>query len=108
MRLINSTRLNFGPVTLVTILNMRPWAPRSDGFGINVSVAFAVVLFDVLEIGRLFELRVTPVHALEPVVQDRVLASDHTEVAFKVLNVDRVEANQGAEYTDINLSHVLA
>ena len=108
MRFINSTWLNLGPVTLVTILDMRPWTPRSDGFGIDISMTLAVVLFDVLEVSRLFEFWMIPVHALEPVVQDRILASDHTEVAFKVLNVDRVEADQGVKYTNINLCHVLA
>ena len=92
----------------VTILDMRPWTPRSYGFGVDIGMTFAVVFLDMLEVGRLLELRMVPVHAFEPVVQDRILASYHTEVTFEVLNIDRVEADQSTEYPHIDFGHLIA
>jgi len=108
MRLIDSTRLNLRPVTLISIFNVWPRAPWRDCLWVDISMTLAVVLLDMLEVGRVLELRMVPVHALEPIVQGWILASDHAEIALEVLDVDCVETDQGAEDTDIDLGHVVA
>lgn len=87
---------------------MWPRTPWRDGLGINISMALAVVLLDMLEVGRVPELWMVPVHALEPIVQDRILASDHAEITLEVLHVDCVETDQGTVDSNVDLSHVVA
>lgn len=104
----NTTRLQFAPITLISLFNMWPWPNRRDSFRIDIIMTLRIVLLDVPEIRRVLILVVVPVQILEPVVQYRILPADHAEVAFEMLHVDRVEADQSCICPDVNFSHLLS
>ena len=87
---------------------MRPRPPGRDSLGIHIVVTLAIVLLDMFKVGRVPVLRMPPVHALEPIVQHGILATNHAEVALEVLHVDGVEADQRAVHAHVQLRHVLA
>lgn len=66
-------------------------------------MTLGIVLLDVLELGRLAESGDIPVKMPQPFVQRRVSGSDITDVAFEVLDVDGVKADNGGVETDVCL-----
>ena len=66
------------------------------------------MLFDVFKLGRCSKRRHVPIQVPQPLMQGRVAASDITDVAFEVLNVNRVEANNGRIETDVGFGDVFS
>jgi hypothetical protein len=60
------------------------------------------------ELRRLAKSRVLPVTVPHPRVQVRVAAANVSQIAFEVLDVDCVEADDGRVQAHICLSHVFA
>lgn len=60
---------------------------------IDIVVRLCVVFLDVLEVSRLFEAGDIPIQISQPVVQDGVFSPYHAQVAFEMLDIDGVEAN---------------
>lgn len=58
---------------------------------------------DVFKVGRLLERLVLPVQVLQPPVELRVVVSDEPSIALEVGVVDRVEADEGREESDVGL-----
>ena len=65
-----------------------------------------IILLNMPEVSRVFALLIVPVHVFEPVVQDRVGVPDGAEVAFEVLNVGRIETNEGCVAPDVEFGHL--
>lgn len=61
----------------------------------------SIMLFDVLKVGRILERRNIPVQMLQPLVDIRVIISDSTNIALKMLNINRIKANNGRIKSDI-------
>ena len=81
-------------------IRQRPY--RRDAIRVDLLVAFGVMLLDVLELGRLWsERRHIPVELPEPLVHMRIPGSDVADVAFEVLDVHGVEADDRGEEPDI-------
>lgn len=55
-----------------------------------------VVILDMLKLRCLLEGRYVPVQLPQPLMQRRITRSDITNVAFKMLHIDGVEANDGS------------
>jgi hypothetical protein len=99
LRHIDLSRREFAPVLLIPFLDVRPRTQWCDGLGIHIVMALGIlwscisicldfrfqltdILFDVLEVCRVSELLVVPIHALEPVVQYWVVVAYGTKIAF--------------------------
>jgi hypothetical protein len=68
---------------------------------IDLSMTLRVMVLDVLKLGRVFEGWVIPVQMSEPLVEMRVAGANVAYVAFEVLDVDGVEADQGCVEADV-------
>lgn len=66
------------------------------------------MLLDVLEAGGLLEARDLPVQQSQPIMDVWVVVSDHSNVALEVLDIDRVESDDGGEQTEVGLSQLVA
>ena len=64
------------------------------------------IFFNVLEVCRLPGCLDVPVHSLQPVVQHWVVVPDSAKIAFEVLDINDVEANQGRVQPDVQFSQV--
>lgn len=53
------------------------------------------MLLDMFELRRLLESGDAPIQVPEPLVQSRIAGADVADVAFEMLNVNRVEADDG-------------
>ena len=71
-------------------------------------MTLGVMPFDVLKLGRFSKGRHVPVQVPQPLMQGRVAASDVADVAFEVLNVNRVEADNGRVKTDVGFRDACA
>lgn len=47
-----------------------------DGFRINIGMGFAIILFDMLEIGRVLDSWHVPIHIFQPTIQPWIIMSD--------------------------------
>lgn len=65
-----------------------------------------IMFLDMLELGRLAKGRLVPVQVAEPFVQGRVAGADVAHVAFEVLDVDGVEADDGRVEADVGFGEV--
>ena len=65
-----------------------------------------VVIFDMLELRRVFERRYVPVQLPQPLMQRRVARSYITDVALEMLHIDRVEANDGSIEANIGFRDI--
>ena len=63
---------------------------------------------DVRELGRLSKRRVVPVAMPHPFVKVGIAASDIPQVALEMLNIDRVEADDGRVEPDVCFCHAFA
>lgn len=71
-------------------------------------MTLGVMLLDVFKLGRVLESREIPIQMPKPFVQRRIAGSDVADVAFEMLHVDGVEADDGGVETDVGLAEVLA
>lgn len=62
----------------------------------------------MLEFGGLSERRHVPVQLPQPAVDGRVARANVTQVALEVLDIDRIEADDGGEEADVGLGDVFA
>lgn len=69
---------------------------------VDLVVALHVVTLDMLELGSSPKGWVPPIEGPQPFVDGRVAASDVANVAFEVLDIDRIETDQRDEETDVN------
>ena len=60
-----------------------------------------IMLLDMLKLRRLPKRRHGPITMPEPAMQSRKARADVAEVAFEVLDVDRVEADDGRVEADV-------
>lgn len=58
---VNSTHKDFSQIELIARLDVWEWPHRCDGLGIDIFVTLGIILFDVLEVGRLPESKNIPV-----------------------------------------------
>jgi hypothetical protein len=64
-------------------------------------MALRIMVLDVFKLGRVLEGWVVPVQMSEPLVEMRVAGANVAYVAFEVLDVDGVEADQGCVEADV-------
>ena len=63
--------------------------------GVDLCVALSIMLPDMFKLRRLPESGDTPIQISEPFVQSRISGADVADVAFEVLNINRVETDDG-------------
>ena len=71
-------------------------------------MTLGVVLLDMLKLRGLAKGRHLPIQLPEPVMKGRIAASDVADVALEVLDVDRIEADNGRVEPDVGFGNVLA
>lgn len=75
---------------------------------INLLVALGIVILDMRKVRRILERGMIPVEIPQPAVEMWVAAAYVADIAFEVLHVDRVEADEGCEEPDVDFGHVVA
>lgn len=83
--------------------NMRQRPNRSDGQGVDLSVASRVVPSNVVKLRCRPERGLIPVQIAHPSVDSRVSRPDVANVALEVLNVDRIEADERDESVAVRI-----
>ena len=71
-------------------------------------MALGIMILNMLELGRFAKRRHIPVQVAQPVVDGRVAGADVADVAFEVLDVDGVEADEGRVEADVGFGEVRA
>ncbi len=71
-------------------------------------MTFRVMLLDVLKLGRLSESRHIPIQVPQPFVQRRVSTSDIPDIAFEMLNINGIEADDGCVKAHIRFGDMSA
>lgn len=64
-------------------------------------MALGVMILDMFKLGRFAKGRHIPIQVPHPVVQRRVARADIADVAFEMLDVDGIEADDGRVETDV-------
>ena len=64
------------------------------------------MLLDMLELGRVPKRRLVPIQVADPFVDGRVAGANVAYVAFEVLDVDGVEADDGRVEADVGFGDV--
>ncbi len=64
-------------------------------------MALGIMILDMLKLRCLPKSRYIPIQFPQPIMQLRVSASDVSDVALEVLNVDRIEADDGGVEADV-------
>lgn len=80
----------------------------SDTVWVNLLMALSVMELNVLELSSVVESRNIPVELADPAVNGREAGADITQIALEVLHVDRVEADDSSEQSDISLGDLIA
>lgn len=83
--------------------NVRQRANRRDLIFVDLAMALRIMVLDMLELCRLSERRYVPVQMAHPLVEVWVSRSNVADVAFEMLDVDRVEADNGGVEPNICL-----
>ena len=65
-------------------------------------MALRIVLFDMLEISRLPDTLDIPIQILQIIVEERVIVPNDAEIAFEMLDIDRVELDHCCVKPDID------
>ena len=86
----------------------KQWHGLETNLRVDLGVTLGVMILHVLKVASVFESRVIPVQFSQPLVNSRVTASDISDVAFKVLDVNSIEADDGWVKTDIGLCQPIA
>jgi hypothetical protein len=81
-----------GPDLLIWLEDVRDWSSRHNPQWVQHQMTGHVVFLDMLELRRLLERRDVPVQIPQPAMDGRIAAADIADVAFEVLDIDRVEA----------------
>lgn len=71
-------------------------------------MTLGVILLDMLEIRCLPKSRMLPVHRSQPVFEKGVGVADGAEIAFEVLDVDDVEADERCVGADVEFGDLRA
>lgn len=80
-------RFDFGKVGLTAFFHVRVRTHWRDGLWVYIRVALRVVFLDVREVGGFLESRHVPVQVLHPVVEDRIVVSDGSQVRLEMLMI---------------------
>lgn len=80
---------------------------RSDTEWVDLLVALSVVELDVLELSSFVESRNIPIELSDPAVNGREARADITQIALKVLHIDRVETNDSGEQSNISFGDLI-
>ena len=75
---------------------------------IDLGMTFCVMMFDVIEVGSVVEGRVLPIEQSQPSMEMGISGPNVPNIAFEVLNVDGIEADDGREKPDVGLGHSIA
>ena len=84
------------------------WPHRRDTELVDLLVTLRVVVFDVFELCRLMESRHVPIEVPEPSMDVGIATTDISNVAFEVLDIHRVEADDGRKEPHVSFGHILA
>ena len=68
---------------------------------INLLMALGVMLLDMLKLGGIMERWHVPIQLPQPFVQIGIARPDVPDIALEVLDVDRVEADNGRVEADV-------
>lgn len=98
-----TTTLRSSPHLLILGQDIRHRPKRRNRKLINLLMTLRIMFLDVLEIRRLTERRQIPIEATYPAMNGGEPRADITQITFEMLDVDRVEANDGCEEADIGL-----
>ena len=71
---------------------------------IDLLVALSVVILDMLELGGIAESRYIPVQLSQPSMDRGIATSNVLQVAFEMLHIHRVEADNGGEKSNVSFS----
>ena len=69
-------------------------------------MALRIMFLDMFELRRFPKRRHIPIQMPQPFMQCRVSGADVADVAFEMLHVDRVEADDGRVETDVGFGDV--
>lgn len=105
---LGSCRCRYSRHLLSELQNVRQRPHGRDAEWINLFVTLGIVLLDMLKLRGLAKGRHLPIQLPEPVMKGRIAASDVADVALEVLDVDRIEADNGRVEPDVGFGDVLA
>ena len=86
---------------LVEPQNIRRWSHWGDLKLVDLPMAFGVVLLDMDELSCLTKSRMVPIQVPQPSMEVWVPRANVTNVAFEVLDVDGVKADEGLSCVSI-------
>lgn len=75
---------------------------------VDLLVALGVMLLDMFKPGRVSKRLAVPVQMPEPLVQRGIAGSDVADVALEMLDVHRIEADDGGVETHVGLGELRA
>lgn len=75
---------------------------------IDLMMTLRIMILDMRELSRILKSRHVPVQIPDPLVDGGVAAADVADVCLEVLNVDRVEADDGGVEADVGFGDAVA
>lgn len=75
---------------------------------INLRMALGVMFFDMFKLRCVTKRRHAPTKILQPFVQRQIPGSDIADVAFEMLNVNWVEADDGCVETHVGFCDLVS